>query len=92
MNATYRYSSFNVCFWLIFQGEIQNATFLENLSNQLVQRSNKYYACIAFLVVLNVCVCVTIDCHERIKAENDLQRFVIVYFIFTYKSKFFINV
>ena len=103
MNATYRYSSFNVCFCLIFQGEIQNATFLENLSNQLVQRSNKYYTRITFLVVLNVCVWVLIenatlqrvfqfDCHERIKAENDFTRFVIVYFIFTYKSNFFIKV
>ena len=51
-----------------------------------------YSSCIKFLVVLNVCVSATIDCHERIKDENDLQRFVIVYFIFTYKSKFFIKV
>ena len=88
MNAAYWYSSFNVCFWLIFQGEFRNSTFLENLSNQLVQRSNKYYICITFLVVLNVCVCATIDCHEGIKAKNDLQCFIIAYFIFTYKSIF----
>ena len=101
LNMNAMYSSFNVCFWLIFQGEFRNSTLVENLSNQLVQRSNKYYTRIRFLVLLNVCVCVTIlnatlqrsfDCHERIKAENDFTRFVIMYFIFTYKSKFFIKV
>ena len=102
LNMNAMYSSFNVCFWLIFQGEFRNSTLLENLSNQLVQKSNKYYIRITFLVLLNVCVCVTIlkmppckgsfDCHERIKAENDFTRFVIMYFIFTYKSKFFIKV
>ena len=90
MNATYWYSNFNDYLWLIFQGGFRNSTFLENLSNQLIQRSNKYYTRITFLVVLNVCVWVSIvnatlkrlfqfDCHERIKAETDLQRFVIVY-------------
>ena len=76
MNATYWYSAFNLCFWLMFQGKFRNSTFLENLSNQLIQRSNKYYTRITFLVVLNVCVWVLIvnatlqrvfqfDCHER---------------------------
>ena len=51
------------------------------LERIVVQKSNKYDTCITFLVVLNVCVCATVDCHERIKTENDLQRFVIVYFI-----------
>ena len=60
LNMNAMYSSFNVCFWLIFQGEFRNSTLLENLSNQLVQRSNKYYTRITFLVLLNVCVCVTI--------------------------------
>ena len=106
MNATYRYSNFKVCLRLIFQGEFRNSTFLENPSNesnQLVQRWNKYYTCIralCFWFTMYVSVCYFVNATlQRVfwlswknKSENDLQRFVIVYFIFTYKSIFFIKV
>ena len=63
MNATYWYSNFNDCLWLIFQGGFRNSTFLENPSNesnQLVQRSNKYYTCIRALCFwFSMYVCVT---------------------------------
>ena len=90
----------------LFQGEFRNSTFLENPSNesnQLVQRWNKYYTFIralCFWFTMYVCVCYFVNATlQRVfwlswknKSENDLQRFVIVYFIFTYKSIFFIKV